>query len=81
VEEAREHSALSAREQERRRRAAMLRGIRVHVLIALVTTMILIVVNYLTTPAYPWWMWVAVAWGAPLAVHVAIAMEIFRSKG
>jgi len=81
VEEAREHSALSARDQERARRARMIRGIRIHVMIALVSTMVLIVVNYLTTPAYPWWMWVAVAWGAPLAVHVAIAMEIFRSKG
>jgi hypothetical protein len=25
-------------------------------------------------------MWVAVAWGAPLAIHVAIAMEIFRGR-
>ena len=81
MEEAREHPALSGREQERRRRAATMRGLRLHVLIALVTTMAMIVVNYLTTPAYPWWMWVAVAWGAPLAVHVAIAMEIFPSKG
>jgi hypothetical protein len=42
--------------------------------------MALIVVNFLTTPSYPWWMWVAVAWGAPLAIHVAIAMEIFRGR-
>jgi hypothetical protein len=51
-----------------------------HLLVALTTTMVLIVVNFLTTPSYPWWMWVAVAWGAPLAVHVAIAMELFRSR-
>ena len=63
------------------RRAALRRGLRLHVLIALLSTMALIVVNVLTTPSYPWWMWVAVAWGAPLAVHVAIAMELFRSRG
>jgi hypothetical protein len=63
------------------RRAGLRRGLRLHVLVALLAIMVLIVVNFLTTPAYPWWMWVAVAWGAPLAVHVAIAMEIFRSRG
>jgi uncharacterized membrane protein YdbT with pleckstrin-like domain len=62
------------------RRAAVRRGLRLHLLLALTTTMALIVVNVLTTPSYPWWMWVAVAWGAPLAVHVAIAMELFRSR-
>jgi hypothetical protein len=62
------------------RRATVRRGLRLHLLVALATTMVLIVVNFLTTPAYPWWMWVAVAWGAPLAVHVAIAMELFRSR-
>jgi Flp pilus assembly protein TadB len=77
VEEAREHSAVSAAA----RRAALRRGLRLHVLVALLATMVLIVVNFLTTPGYPWWMWVAVAWGAPLAVHVAIAMELFGSRG
>ena len=62
------------------RRTAVRRGLRLHLLVALTTTMVLIVVNFLTTPSYPWWMWVAVAWGAPLAVHVAIAMELFRSR-
>jgi uncharacterized membrane protein YdbT with pleckstrin-like domain len=75
VEEARKHSAVAAR------RSALRRGLRLHVLVALLTTMALIVVNILTTPSYPWWMWVATAWGAPLAVHVAIAMELFGSKG
>ena len=80
MEEAREHPALSAREQSRARRAKAMRGIRLHVMVALLVTMMLIVVNYLTTPHYPWWMWVAVAWGAPLAVHVALASGIFRSE-
>ena len=61
------------------RRASRRRGLRTHVLIALVAILVLIAVNALTTPAYPWWMWVAVAWGAPLAVHVAYAMELFGS--
>ena len=64
---------MSADQQSARRR----RGLRTHVLVALVTIMVMIVVNVLTTPAYPWWMWVAVAWGAPLAIHVAYAMELF----
>ena len=65
---------------EAERRAALRRGLRLHLLVALVSTMALIVVNFLTTPSYPGWMWVAVAWGAPLAIHVAIAMEIFRGR-
>ena len=76
MEEAREHTAVS----DVARRAAVRRGLRLHLLVALTTTMVLIVVNFLTTPSYPWWMWVAVAWGAPLAVHVAIAMELCRSR-
>ncbi len=76
MEEAREHTAVS----DVARRAAVRRGLRLHLLVALTTTMVLIVVNFFTTPSYPWWMWVAVAWGAPLAVHVAIAMELFRSR-
>ena len=63
---------MSADQRSARRR----RGLRTHVLVALVTIMVMIVVNVLTTPAYPWWMWVAVAWGAPLAIHVAYAMEL-----
>jgi len=59
------------------RRARLRRGLRTHVLVALVTIMALIAVNALTAPGYPWWMWVAVAWGAPLAIHVAWAMELF----
>ncbi len=77
MEEARKHTALGAAG----RRAALRRGLRLHVLAALLSIMALIVVNVLTTPGYPWWMWVAVAWGGPLAVHVAIAMELFGSRG
>jgi len=62
------------------RRASVMRGLRLHLMIALIAVMVLIVVNTLTTPAYPWWMWAAVAWGAPLAVHAAIAMELFGRK-
>ncbi len=62
------------------RRARMMRSLRLHLMIALVTIMALIAVNFLTMPAYPWWIWVAVAWGAPLAVHAAIAMELFGPK-
>ena len=62
---------------EEERHAARRRGLRTHVLVALGTILVLIAVNAVTSPGYPWWMWVAVAWGAPLAVHVAYAMELF----
>ena len=55
------------------------RGLRIHVLVALCAILALIAVNAITTPGYPWWMWVAVAWGAPLAVHVAWASGLFGS--
>jgi hypothetical protein len=58
-------------------RARRRRGLRTHVLVALVAILALIAINALTNPAYPWWMWVAVAWGAPLAVHVAWASGLF----
>jgi uncharacterized membrane protein YdbT with pleckstrin-like domain len=61
------------------RSAARRRSLRTHVLIALCAILALIAINAATTPGYPWWMWVAVAWGAPLAVHVAWAMNLFGS--
>ena len=64
---------MSAADAASRRR----RGLRNHVLVALATIMLLIAVNFATGPGYPWWMWVAVAWGAPLAVHVAWASGVF----
>ncbi len=60
--------------------ARVRRGLRLHVIVALVVIMAMIAINFLTTPRYPWWMWVAVAWAAPLAVHAAIAMELFGRK-
>ncbi|MBM3525026.1 MAG: 2TM domain-containing protein, partial [Alphaproteobacteria bacterium] len=40
--------------------AKLRRSLKLHVIVALLTTMVLIVVNLVTTPRYPWWMWVAV---------------------
>ena len=54
-----------------------MRGFRRHVVVALCVLLALIAVNFATSPGYPWWMWAAVAWGAPLAVHAAIAMDLF----
>ena len=62
---------------EEERRATRRRGLRTHVLVALGTILVLIAVNAVASPGYPWWMWVAVAWGAPLAIHVAWAMDLF----
>jgi Na+-translocating ferredoxin:NAD+ oxidoreductase RnfD subunit len=58
-----------------------MRGLRRHALLALLSIMALILVNMLVSPRYPWWMFVAAAWCAPFAVHVAYAMEIFGNKG
>jgi hypothetical protein len=38
---------------------------------------VLVPVNLLTTPENPWVVLPMVAWGAPLAVHAAWAMELF----
>ena len=73
MEEAREHTAVSDR-------AARLRTLRLHVVVALGSLMVLIAVNFLTTPAYPWWIYVLMAWMPLVAIHTAWAMELFGSK-
>jgi uncharacterized membrane protein YdbT with pleckstrin-like domain len=60
-------------------RARRMRGLRRHFLVMLVVMAILIPVNFILGPAKPWWIAILLAWGAPLAVHVAWAMELFSS--
>jgi hypothetical protein len=62
-------------------RIARMRALRLHVIVALGTLMVLIVVNVIATPAYPWWIYVLMAWMPLVAIHTAWAMELFGSRG
>ena len=54
---------------------------RLHVIVALFTLLLLIVVNAFTSSGYPWWIWVLMVWMPFVAVHTAWAMGLFeRSK-
>ena len=64
--------------EQRRRRA---RSVRLHVIVALFTLLVLIVVNALISSRYPWWLWVLVAWMPIIAIHTAWGMGLFdRNK-
>ena len=56
--------------EEKQRRAGLLRK---HVIAALVTLLVIIPVNFVVSPRYPWWMWVLVVWLPLLALHTAWA--------
>jgi hypothetical protein len=59
----------------RRRRLA---GLRNHLLGYFGVMIVLVLVNFMTTPENPWFTWPMVAWGAPLAIHTAYAMGLFE---
>jgi hypothetical protein len=64
--------------EERMRRS---RSVRLHVIVALLTLLVLIAVNALTSSAYPWWIWVLMVWMPVIAIHTAWGMGLFdRSK-
>jgi hypothetical protein len=51
------------------------------VIVALFTLLVLIAVNAIFTRAYPWWLWVLMAWMPIVAGHTAWAMGLFdRTK-
>ena len=61
--------------EERLRRA---RYVRLHVIVALLSLLVLIAVNALTSSAYPWWLWVLMAWMPLVAAHTAWSMGLFE---
>ena len=68
--------AISPEERVRRRRS-----VRLHVIVAMFTLMVLIAVNALFTRAYPWWLWVLMVWMPIIAGHTAWSMGLFdRNK-
>lgn len=64
-------------------RARHRRGTLLNHLIAYFGTMVVLVpLNFLTTPDYPWFLFPLVAWFAPLGLHVAWVMGLFdRPRG
>ncbi len=69
--------AVSLSAEERVRRG---RGVRLHVIVALLTLLVLIAVNALFSARYPWWLWVLIAWMPLIAAHTAWAMGLFERK-
>ena len=69
---------MSINPEERVRRN---RAVRLHVIVALLSLLVLIAVNAIFTRGYPWWIWVLMAWMPIIAGHTAWAMGLFdRSK-
>ena len=66
---------LSPDERHKRRRS-----VRLHVIVALGTLLLLIPINFVISRDYPWWLWVLTAWLPVLAVHTAWAMGLFGSN-
>ena len=60
--------------EERVRRG---RIVRMHVIVALFTLLVLIAVNAIFSGRYPWWLWVLIAWMPLFAVHTAWAKGLF----
>jgi len=64
--------------EERMRRS---RSVRLHVIIALFTLLVLIAANAILSSSYPWWLWVLIVWMPLIAGHTAWAMGLFdRNK-
>ncbi|HYC05734.1 MAG TPA: 2TM domain-containing protein [Azospirillaceae bacterium] len=51
-----------------------------HFLAYMAVAVLLVPLNFLTTPDRPWFHIPLVAWMAPLAVHVAWAMGLFGKR-
>jgi amino acid transporter len=61
--------------EERLRRA---RYVRLHVIVALFTLMLLIVINFFfSNRMNPWWLWALMAWMPIVAAHTAWSMGLF----
>jgi hypothetical protein len=65
--------SLSPEERMRRQRS-----VRLHVIVALFTLMVLIAANALISSRYPWWLWVLMAWMPLIAGHAAWSMGLFE---
>jgi hypothetical protein len=66
--------AVNITPEERVRRR---RSLRLHIIVALFTLLVLIAANAMLTSAYPWWLWVLVAWMPLVGGHTAWSMGLF----
>ena len=64
--------SITPEERVRRRRS-----LRLHIIVALFALLVLIAANAMLTSAYPWWLWVLMAWMPLVAGHTAWAMGLF----
>ena len=60
--------------EERMRRA---RSVRLHLIVALFSLLVLIALNAATSSRYPWWLWVLVAWMPLITLHTAWGRGLF----
>lgn len=67
-------------EQDRTARARRRSGLLNHLILFFAVMVVLVPVNFLTTPDYPWFVFPLVIWFAPLALHVAWAMGLFDRR-
>ncbi|HEV7371891.1 2TM domain-containing protein [Arenibaculum sp.] len=58
-----------------------LRGFLNHLIVFFLVMIVLVPVNFVLTPDRPWFVFLLVGWGAPLALHAAYAMGLFGSTG
>jgi hypothetical protein len=65
---------LSLPPEERLRRG---RAVRLHLIVALFTLLLLIAVNALFSSRYPWWLWVLTGWAPLIIAHTAWAKGLF----
>jgi hypothetical protein len=54
-----------------------LRGFLIHLFAYFAVMVVLVVVNVTAGSQAPWFIWPAIAWMAPLALHAAYAMGLF----
>ena len=64
--------------EERQRRARL---VRLHLIVALLTLLVLIAANAMFSSRYPWWLWVLVAWIPLIAGHAAWAKGLLDRNG
>jgi len=69
---------LSLPPEERLRRG---RAVRLHLIVALLTLLVLTEVNALFSSRHPWWLWVLKHWAPLIIGHAAWAQGLFdRNK-
>jgi hypothetical protein len=55
-----------------------MRGFLIHLTVYVVVMVGLAILNLITNPAHPWFLWVLCGWGIGLAVHDLVLLMRFR---